>query len=202
RAFPKPRKTTGPGLPGSMIKPLIRSIGTSAFCWQQDTRRDFGSRFFAVMPSPAISLRQFASSARQNAKPPARMPLTSLKHSSISEPILCRSGQSKSFDCQPETHSVNHERRGLFVALTADEIEGRRRSLVNFHSFRRWFITKAEQADQPESLIASVVGHKRQGMTLGVYSAGPAKEQARRCVEAVQLPDLSKANADKLTRRT
>lgn len=79
----------------------------------------------------------------------------------------------------------------------ADEIEGKRRSLVNFHSFRRWFITKAEQADQPESLIASVVGHKRQGMTLGVYSAGPAKEQARRCVEAVQLPDLSKANADK-----
>lgn len=69
-----------------------------------------------------------------------------------------------------------------------DEIEGRRRSLVNFHSFRRWFITKAEQADQPESIIAAVVGHKRQGMTLGVYSAGPAKEQARRCVEAVQLP--------------
>uniref|UniRef100_UPI001AEE78DA hypothetical protein n=1 Tax=Brucella tritici TaxID=94626 RepID=UPI001AEE78DA len=28
--------------------------------------------------------------------------------------------QSKSFDCQPETHSVNHERRGLFVALTVD----------------------------------------------------------------------------------
>ncbi len=90
------------------------------FCWQQDTRRDFGSRCFAVMPSLAISLRQFASSARQNAKPPARMPPTSLKHSSMSEPILCRSGQSKSFDCQPETHSVNHERRGLFVALTFD----------------------------------------------------------------------------------
>ncbi|MBB6262558.1 hypothetical protein FHS77_003136 [Paenochrobactrum gallinarii] len=32
--------------------------------------------------------------------------------------MLCRSGQSKSFDCQPETHSVNHERRGLFIALT------------------------------------------------------------------------------------
>lgn len=70
----------------------------------------------------------------------------------------------------------------------ADEKEGRRRSLVNFHSFRRWFITKAEQADQPESTIAAVVGHKRQGMTLGVYSAGPKVEQARRCVEAVRLP--------------
>ena len=71
----------------------------------------------------------------------------------------------------------------------ADEREGRRRSLVNFHSFRRWFITKAEQADQPESIIAAVVGHKRQGMTLGVYSAGPKVEQARRCVEAVRLPE-------------
>jgi integrase len=29
-------------------------------------------------------------------------------------------------------------------------VPGKRRSLVNFHSFRRWFITKAEQARQPE----------------------------------------------------
>lgn len=67
-------------------------------------------------------------------------------------------------------------------------VPGKRRSLVNFHSFRRWFITKAERADQPESIIAVVVGYKRQGMTLGRYSAGPLMEQARRCVEAVQLP--------------
>lgn len=69
-----------------------------------------------------------------------------------------------------------------------EELEGRRRSLVNFHSFRRWFITEAERAGQPESLIAAVVGHKRQDMTLGVYSAGPLIEQARTCVEAVRLP--------------
>ncbi len=68
------------------------------FCWQQDTRRDFGSRFFAVMPSLAISLRQFESSERQNAKPPARTSLTSPKHLSISGPTLCRSGQSRSSD--------------------------------------------------------------------------------------------------------
>lgn len=67
-------------------------------------------------------------------------------------------------------------------------VPGKRRSLVNFHSFRRWFITQAERADQPESIIAVVVGHKRQGMTLGRYSAGPLLEQARRCVEAVKLP--------------
>lgn len=74
----------------------------------------------------------------------------------------------------------------------ADERQGVRRSLVNFHSFRRWFITEAERADQPESLIAAVVGHKRAGITLGVYSAGPLIEQARRCVEAVRLPEKAR----------
>jgi integrase len=67
-------------------------------------------------------------------------------------------------------------------------VPSRRRSLVNFHSFRRYFITKAEQADQMEHIIAVVVGHKRTGMTLGRYSGGPLLEQARRCVEAVRLP--------------
>ncbi|MEF2554480.1 tyrosine-type recombinase/integrase [Aurantimonas sp. A2-1-M11] len=71
-----------------------------------------------------------------------------------------------------------------------DVIPGNRRSRVNFHSFRRWFATKAEQADQPESIIAAVVGHKRQGMTLGVYSSGPKLEQARRCIEAVRFPEM------------
>lgn len=65
---------------------------------------------------------------------------------------------------------------------------GNRRSRVNFHSFRRWFITKAEQAGQPVSTIQLVVGHKREGMTLGVYSGGATLEQLRECVEAVQLP--------------
>ena len=69
-------------------------------------------------------------------------------------------------------------------------IPGKRRSLVNFHSFRRWFITTAERADQSEHIIAAVVGHKRSGMTLGRYSAGPLVEQARRCVEAVMLQAL------------
>lgn len=76
------------------------------------------------------------------------------------------------------------------------QLKGKRRSLVNFHSFRRWFITKAEQADQPESLIAAVVGHKRKGITLGLYSAGPLLAQAKRVVESVRLPtpeDLKKS---------
>lgn len=69
-------------------------------------------------------------------------------------------------------------------------IPGRRRSLVNFHSFRRWFITTAERAGQNGDIIAAVVGHKRSGMTLGRYSEGPEMRQARRCVAAVKLPPI------------
>jgi integrase len=71
-----------------------------------------------------------------------------------------------------------------------DRVPGKRRSLVNFHSFRRWFITEAERAGQPENIIAAVVGHRRPGMTLGLYSAGPALRQARACVMAVKLPKV------------
>ena len=68
---------------------------------------------------------------------------------------------------------------------------GRRQSDADFHSFRRWFATKAEQAGQPPHVISAVLGHKegRQGMTLGVYSAGPSLSQRRSVVEAVCLPD-------------
>jgi integrase len=70
------------------------------------------------------------------------------------------------------------------------KVPGKRRSLVNAHSFRRWFITTAEQAGQTENIIASVVGHKRPGMTFGTYSSGPSVDQFRVCVEAVKLPAI------------
>ena len=85
-----------------------------------------------------------------------------------------------------------------------DLVEGHRRSRVNFHSFRRWFITKAEGADQFPTIISAVVGHARDGTTLKIYSGGPEWEQARRCVEAVTLPPLDKGpvpNTRRLTRR-
>jgi len=73
--------------------------------------------------------------------------------------------------------------------LKLDDVpEGARQSRVDFHSFRRWFITKAEQAEQPPHFIEALVGHKRTGMTLGRYSAGPLKAQFRAVVEAVKLP--------------
>lgn len=66
--------------------------------------------------------------------------------------------------------------------------DGRRQSDIDFHSFRRWFITKAEQAENAESLIQAVVGHKRQGVTLGTYSGGPSSEQRRAVVCSVRMP--------------
>ena len=73
--------------------------------------------------------------------------------------------------------------------LELDDVpEGARQSRVDFHSFRRWFATKAEQAQHPTHFIESLMGHKRTGMTLGLYSAGPLKAQFRAVVESVKLP--------------
>lgn len=103
-----------------MIRPLISSIGTSAFCWEQDTRLSFGGPSFKVMPSLEISSLPSASSARRNPKRPVRMLLTSPKHSSTSEPTLCRSGQSRGSDREPETYpsikkAVGHSLRSPFI---------------------------------------------------------------------------------------
>lgn len=73
-----------------------------------------------------------------------------------------------------------------------DKQEGQRRSKVNFHSTRRWFVTEAERAGQPETTVALVVGHeteKREDITFGVYSGGASGAQRRACVEAVKLPE-------------
>ncbi len=71
-----------------------------------------------------------------------------------------------------------------------DQVLGKRRSLVNFHSFRRWFITKAERSGTSEPLIAAIVGHKRSGLTLGRYSEGPDMVAAKAAVAKVKLPPL------------
>lgn len=67
----------------------------------------------------------------------------------------------------------------------------KRQSNIDFHSFRRWFITKAEQAGQLPHIIEVVVGHKREGESMGRYSQGPSIGQLRACVEAVKLPPLA-----------
>lgn len=76
--------------------------------------------------------------------------------------------------------------------------EGCRQSDADFHSFRRWFSTMAEQAGQPPHVISAVMGHKegRQDMTLGVYSGGPSLEQRRAVVESVRLPEGCEAHTE------
>lgn len=72
-----------------------------------------------------------------------------------------------------------------------DKREGRRRSLVNFHSARRWFATKAGQADVPTDTIAALIGHSKKGsanaMTLR-YIKGLTDAQLLTAVEKVKLP--------------
>jgi len=71
----------------------------------------------------------------------------------------------------------------------ADRSQGQRRSLVNFHSFRRWFITEAINAGCEPHMVSLVVGHTegRKGMTLGRYWNGADDEALRSVVEAVKL---------------
>jgi site-specific recombinase XerD len=77
-------------------------------------------------------------------------------------------------------------------SLGIQDGEGRR-SLTNFHSFRRWHITSAVNAGQPPHVVSLVVGHTegRKGMTLGRYWQGSEDDALRACVEAVKLPDPS-----------
>ncbi|MBN9441418.1 tyrosine-type recombinase/integrase [Bosea sp. (in: a-proteobacteria)] len=66
-----------------------------------------------------------------------------------------------------------------------------RRSRVNFHSFRRWFSTRLEQAYVPGTLISAIVGHEREGTTLSIYSDGPEFQQATDAIKKLSLPPLT-----------
>jgi integrase len=70
-----------------------------------------------------------------------------------------------------------------------DTVEGARQSRTTFHSFRRTVATKAEQAGHPKHLIEALLGHEREGMSLGLYSAGPSRTQLRAVVESIALPE-------------
>ena len=65
------------------------------------------------------------------------------------------------------------------------------RSRVDFHSFRRWFITEAvRHSGEPEWAVSEIVGHAipKQSMTIETYYAGSLPETMKRIVEAVRLP--------------
>lgn len=69
-----------------------------------------------------------------------------------------------------------------------DREDGRRQSRVDFHSWRRWFITQARRAGFDRAIVAAIVGHETGNITDDVYSGGPSDAQKVACVEAVKLP--------------
>jgi integrase len=70
-----------------------------------------------------------------------------------------------------------------------DKRPGSRRSKVNFHSFRRWFATKAEDAGNRENVVGDIMGHEGDvGITFGLYSGAQLTRLKRTCVESVKLP--------------
>jgi hypothetical protein len=76
-------------------------------------------------------------------------------------------------------------------ALNVNDVRpGKRRSLVNFHSARKWFTTQARHAGQTVETVADVIGHSqgKQTITFGVYTPGASEAQLRACVESVTLP--------------
>ena len=70
-----------------------------------------------------------------------------------------------------------------------DREPGQRQSRVDFHSFRRWFITKS-RAGFDRAVVAAIVGHQVGNLTDDVYSGGPTLEVRRACVESVKLPTI------------
>ena len=74
------------------------------------------------------------------------------------------------------------KRKGVEVNEMAN---GKRRSLINFHSFRRWFTIVAARADQPVRIVHQVLGHKAQLIAMGVYFGGDLPERLQEGVAAV-----------------
>lgn len=78
-----------------------------------------------------------------------------------------------------------HYRKRLNVDAT---IEGQRQSAIDFHSWRRRFVSLARDAGIDRATVAAVVGHEAGNVTDDVYRSGSAADLLRACVEAVGLP--------------
>jgi hypothetical protein len=116
---------------------------------------------------------------------PRTIPLHSHLRDSLAK---CRDGQGFSGWPWPDGNRASQAFTAYRRSVLGPDEPGRRRGQTNFHSWRRWFISKAERAGIDERIISDVVGHARRSMT-GRYSAGASMEQMRVCVEAVKLPE-------------
>lgn len=126
---------------------------------------------------------------------PRRVPI----HPHLAELVARRCAGKKPTDWIFHELRTERDAKDVFVkrfhrfrkALGVDEKrENQRRSLANFHSARRWFITKAFHAGHQKGVVAEVVGHRpdKKDTTFGVYTLGASTAQLRACVEAVTLP--------------
>jgi integrase len=124
-----------------------------------------------------------------------RVPIHPELRSIVAKRIIGREGKAPLFaevagmDRPGDTMGKRFRRFRMALGVH-DKPGDKRRSLVNFHSFRRWFVTKCEQAGIPETTVALVVGHEegRKAITFGRYSGGAGERLMKECVEAVQLP--------------
>lgn len=80
-----------------------------------------------------------------------------------------------------------HDRDEEQAAITTTA-RRRYQSRVDFHSWRRWFVTEA-RARFDRAIVAAIVGHETGNITDDVYSGGPSDAQKIACVWAVKLPD-------------
>lgn len=71
-----------------------------------------------------------------------------------------------------------------------DKPEGKKMSRVNFHSFRRWFVSEAVKAGTPVHVLRQVVGHEqpKSDVTLSTYFRGELEQAKVACVNAVVMP--------------
>jgi integrase len=72
---------------------------------------------------------------------------------------------------------------------------------VDFHSFRRSFAQRCEQAGLPQSTAALLLGHARQSLTYGLYSPGPEFEALQVAMEKVTYGEPVDSRVRALTSR-
>ncbi len=81
------------------------------------------------------------------------------------------------------------EHRRALKITRLDERTGKDR--VDFHSFRRSAIKVLERARLPQTEVAQVVGHDREGITFGIYNPDGLDVHAlQQVVEAIGYPEL------------
>lgn len=72
-----------------------------------------------------------------------------------------------------------------------DKPEGKKVSRINFHSFRRWFVSEAVKAGTPVHVLRQVVGHQqpKSDVTLSTYFRGELEQAKVACVNSVVMPE-------------